>query len=178
MNVTFHTLAGFAASAVLSSRLQPADSPRLFTPTDSPILAAGFVAGVLMHGLLDYAPHAYPIKSAVDVLLSLALFSVMLLLVRGRCRLLTVVCFSGGILPDLVDLGPAIVNKRLGWSLPVVKIFPWHWPRYSGSIYDGGRSAESFFYHLMVVGGSFILLYAYRRQLFRGARLINDGGRG
>ena len=177
MNVTFHTLAGFATAALLSSRLKSADSPRLFTPPDLPFLAVGFAAGVLIHGLLDYLPHAYPIKSAVDVLLSLALFPVMLLLAGRRRWLLLGVCFLGGIFPDLVDLGPAIVNKRLGWSLPMVKIFPWHWREYSGSIYDGSRSGESFLYHLIIAGGSFLLLYAYRRQLFRGAGRVGYEGR-
>ena len=177
MNVTFHTLASFATAAVLSSRLKATDSARLFAPSDLPSLAAGFAAGVLMHGLLDYAPHAYPIKSAFDVLLSLALFSVMLLLARRRHWLLLGVCFLGGIFPDLIDLGPAIVNKRLGWSLPVVKVFPWHRREYSGSIYDGSRGVESFLYHLIVAGGSLVLLYAYRRQLFRGAGRGGYAGR-
>lgn len=111
-----------------------------------------------MHGLLDYLPHAYPINSVVDVVLSLALISIMLLLTeRGRWLLLGV-CFIGAIFPDLVDLGPAIVNIRLGWSLPVFKIFPWHWREYSGSIYDGSRGVESFLYHLIVAGGSLALL--------------------
>jgi hypothetical protein len=177
MNVTFHTLASFATAAVLSSRLKATDSARLFAPSDLPFLAAGFASGVLVHGLLDYAPHAYPIKSAVDVLLSLALFSVMLLIVRRRYRLLLGVCFLGGVFPDLIDLGPAIVNKHLGWSLPMVKIFPWHWREYSGSIYDGSRGAESFLYHLIVAGGSLILLYAYRRQMFRATVRVGYGDR-
>jgi hypothetical protein len=177
MNVTFHALASFATAAVLSSKLKSADSRRLFAPADLPILAVGFVAGVLMHGLLDYAPHAYSIKSAVDVLLSLALFSIALLLAGRRHWLLLGVCFLGCVFPDLVDLGPAIVNKRLGWSLPVVKVFPWHWREYSGSIYDGSRGVESFLYHLIVAGGSLILLYAYRRQLFRGAGRVGNAER-
>ena len=177
MNVTFHVLASFATAAVLSSKRKPADEPRLFAPSDLPSLAVGFVTGVLMHGLLDYAPHAYPIKSAVDVLLSLALFVVMPLIVRRHHWLLLGVCFLGAVFPDLIDLGPAIANKRLGWSLPVVKVFPWHWREYSGSIYDGSRGGESFLYHLIVAGGSLVLLYAYRRQLFRGAGRVGYAGR-
>jgi hypothetical protein len=92
------------------------------------------------------------------------------------CRRL-VVCFVGCIFPDLIDLGPAIVNKRTGWSLPVVKIFPWHWREYSGSIYDGSRAVESSLYHLIVAGVCLILLYAYRRELFRGSSRIGRAGR-
>ena len=167
MNVTFHAIASFATAAVLSSRLNTPDSPRLFQPSDLPVLAAGFAVGVLIHGLLDYAPHAYPIKSAVDVALSLAIFFTALLFVGRRRQFLLGVCFLGSIFPDLVDLGPTIMNTRLGWSLPVVKIFPWHWPQYSGSIYDGSRSAESLLYHFIVVGVSLGLLYACRVRLFR-----------
>ena len=177
MNVTFHTLASLATAAVLCSRLKDTDSPRIFIPTDVPLLAIGFAAGVLMHGLLDYAPHAYPIKSAADVALSLAIFSAVLLLAGRRQWLLLSACFLGSIFPDLVDLGPAIVNKGLGWSLPVVKIFPWHWRAYSGSIYDGSRGVESFSYHLIVAGGSLILLYAFRHELFRGWWRIGQVGR-
>jgi hypothetical protein len=167
MNVTFHTLASFATAAVLCSKLKSAHPHRLFAAADLPVLTVGFGAGVLLHGLLDYAPHAYYIKSAVDVLLSLALCSGVSLLARRRHRLLLGVCFLGCIFPDLVDLGPAIVNKRLGWSLPVVKVFPWHLREYSGSIYDGSRGVESFLYHLSVAAGSLALLYLYRWKLFR-----------
>jgi hypothetical protein len=177
MNVTFHTLAGLATAAVISPRLKADVSPWLFTRQDLPWLSIGFASGVLTHGLLDYAPHAYPIKSAVDVLVSLAVFCVALFLARRRNWLLLGVCFIGCIFPDLIDLGPAIVNKRLGWSLPVVKIFPWHWRDYSGSIYDGSRAVESSLYHLIVAGVCSVLLYAYRRELFRGSWRIGRVGR-
>ena len=79
--------------------------------------------------------NSYPIRSAIDVTLSLALFIAILLFVRSRHWLLLGVCFGGRIFPDVVDLGPAIVNERMGWSLPVVKLFPWHWGVNSGSVY-------------------------------------------
>lgn len=58
------------------------------------------------------------------------------------------VCFIGSLFPDLIDLGPAIANKYLGLSLPVFKVFPWHWQEHSGSIYDGSRATESLLCHL------------------------------
>ena len=173
MNVVFHTLAGLATAAVLGSRKQFADSTRLFIPSDVPFLAAGFVLGVLSHGLLDVAPHAYPIKSATDVSLSLLVFVAAVLFVRRRSRLLVTACFVGGIFPDLVDLGPAILNKRFGWSLPVVKVFPWHWRQYSGSVYDGSRPMQSLLSHLIVVAVSLGILYACRKSL---RPLLQGGG--
>ena len=177
MNVTFHTLAGLATAAIISPRITSEDSPRSFARQDLFWLSIGFASGVLTHGLLDYAPHAYPFKSAIDVLVGLVLFCVALSVARRRYRLLLVVCFVGCIFPDVIDLGPAIVNKRTGWSLPVVKIFPWHWREYSGSIYDGSRAVESFLYHLIVAGVCLTLLYAYRRELFHGSWRIGRAGR-
>jgi hypothetical protein len=169
MNVTFHTLLGLATAAVLASRQGQPRGLALATSADLPLLGAGFMIGIAAHGALDFAPHSYPIKSAADVLLSLGLFGSALLLTRSRHWLLLVACFAGCIFPDVVDLGPAVLNKRLGWSLPVVTAFPWHRRPYSGSIYDGSRSAESLLYHLVVAGASLGTLYAYGRRIVRGS---------
>lgn len=134
-----------------------------------PLLAVGFVAGVLLHGLLDFVPHSYPIKSGLDVVFSLILFVAAIAFSKRQHRFLIGACFLGAIFPDLVDLGPAIVNNHLGWSVPVVKIFPWHWRQYSGSIYDRSRGFVSLFWHFLVVGFSVVLLYRYRRTLFQSA---------
>ena len=96
-----------------------------------------------MHGLLDWIPHSYPIDSAADVSVSLVLLTVVMILVQPKHRFLFGACAFGVLAPDLVDLGPALINKRLGWSLPVFKFFPWHWRQYSGSIYDGSHRMES-----------------------------------
>jgi hypothetical protein len=167
MNVTFHTMASLATAAVLSGRQRALAMPRRFTPSDLPILIIGFTAGVLMHGLLDYVPHAYPVRSAFDVTVSLALFMAALLFVRLRHWLLLGACFGGSIFPDVVDLGPAILNERMGWSLPVVKIFPWHWRVYSGSVYDGSRGFESFLFQMIVATVSLGAIFVCRGQLFR-----------
>ena len=135
---------------------------------DTPFLPViGFIIGVFLHGLLDYVPHSYPIDPRLDVPLSLALASLAIVLSKPKNRFLVLVCYLGSIFPDLIDLGPAVINKSLGWSLPTVKIFPWHWPRYSGSIYDNSRSLESLIFHIVVVALSIGLLYGYRRALFR-----------
>ena len=166
MNVTFHTLTSLAVAAALSARPTKSVSNEMFAFSDVPLFVVGFVVNLLLHGLLDYLPHSYPIKSTVDVVLSLGFFVAGMILVRKPHRLLVAVCFLGGIVPDLMDLGPAIFNKQLGWHLPVVKIFPWHWRQYSGSIYDGSRKVGSFVAHVVVIGASLILLYVYRRGFF------------
>jgi hypothetical protein len=165
MNVTFHMVAAIGATAALSSGkkrvsfLQSNSSDLLF-------LAAAFVGGVLLHGLLDWLPHSYPINSAADVGVSFVVLAGVIVFVRREHRLLLGACAFGSVLPDLVDLGPAIINKRLGWSLPVFKFFPWHWQQYSGSNYDGNRNLESILCHLLVVGASFCLIWVYRCNFF------------
>lgn len=165
MNVTFHTLAALGTAAVLSSRSANRE-PQQDPASDRFLSVIGFAAGVIVHGLLDYIPHTYPIKSGVDVILSLGLFTVAVIFATRSHRLLIGACFLGSIFPDLIDQGPAIVNKHLGWSLPVVKIFPWHWPRYSGSIYGRTMTFVSALSHVLVVSISLCFLAVYGRNLF------------
>src|SRR5690349_9306159 len=166
MNVTFHTLTALATAAVLSSKHIKSASEKVFAFSDKSVLVVGFAVGVVSHGLLDYVPHTYPIRSTVDVALSLVLFAVAIFLAKPHHRLLLAVCFLGSIFPDLIDLAPAILNHHLGWSLPVVGVFPWHWRQYSGSIYDGNRKVESLLAHVLVVSVSLGLIYFYRASLF------------
>jgi len=167
-------LAAVGTAAVLASREKSVSTGQSPAPVNLLVLVTGFVAGVLLHGLLDWLPHSYPIKSVLDVGIALALLAVAMTLAEPRYRLLLGVCALGSMFPDLVDLGPAILNKRFGWSLPAVKIFPWHWRQYSGSIYDGSRNFESLFFHFLVVVTSLGLLYLYRNDLF--AQMRNKNG--
>jgi len=121
----------------------------------------------MLHGLLDWAPHSYPIKSSLDVAFSLVLFIAAAAFAKQEHRLLIAVCFLGAVFPDLVDLGPAIACKYLGCSAPTLKIFPWHWYRYSGSIYDDSKKLASLVCHFAVVVLSASLLYLFRSSLFR-----------
>jgi hypothetical protein len=171
VNVTFHTLAALGTAAVLSSKPHAQDLRQAAAHDPLYIQAIGFGAGVVVHGLLDYIPHTYPIKAGLDVMISLVLFAGAILLAHRSHRLLIAVCFLGAIFPDLVDHGPAILSKRMGWPAPTVKIFPWHWPQYSGSIYSHERNASSLFCHLVVLGISLVLLWMYGRNLFRGGML-------
>ena len=177
MNVTFHALGSFATAAVLSARLLPCDNC-FFLRSDLPCLAVGFGAGVLLHGLLDFAPHSYPFSVALDIVLCLLLFAAFALLVRRRNFFLLVVCYLGSLFPDLIDLLPAMINKRLNLGLPVVKVFPWHWHEYSGSIYNGSRQFESNLCHLLLLAASVILLVIFKRRLFWIGDGVRKQGRG
>jgi hypothetical protein len=167
MNVVFHTVASIATASVLSAQLQ---QKPLTSTAGLTVLAVGFGAGVLLHGVLDWSPHQYPLAAAVDVIVSLIFFAVVFLLAHNEARWILSACFLGAIFPDLLDLGPAILNKQMQLNLPTVKIFPWHWKQYSGSIYDGGRQWLSFLNHLLVAGMSGFLIIRYRQSLIRNLR--------
>ncbi|MDQ3322286.1 MAG: hypothetical protein M3525_07640 [Acidobacteriota bacterium] len=88
-------------------------------------------------------------------------------LVRRRNFILLVACYFGCLFPDLLDLSPAMLNKRTGFDLPVFKAFPWHWHIYSGSIYDGSRQFESNLWHSLMFATSISLLVYFWRRFFR-----------
>lgn len=165
MDVTFHTLGSFATAAVLSAKLLPCERC-FFLRSDFINLAVGFIVGVLLHGVLDFAPHSYPFSIPSDIIFSLLLFAIFASCVRRRNLILLVACYIGCLFPDLLDLGPAMLNKRTGLSLPVFKAFPWHWHVYSGSIYDGSRQFESNLWHSLMFATSVSLLVYFWRRFF------------
>lgn len=145
MNVVFHAVTSFGISHVAAGNLAP-DSTEVFEPRDTRVLATAFVAGILSHGVLDGLKHGYPIPYAVDPPLALLLAAIWCAIVKRRFRSLFAIAFIGAVLPDLVDLGPAVVNRLLGWHLPALRshLFPWHWVDGSGSLYhlQGTASAR------------------------------------
>ncbi|MBX7171087.1 MAG: hypothetical protein K1X72_09020 [Pyrinomonadaceae bacterium] len=163
MNVTFHTLGSIATAAVLS----PTGNWRSVAALKR--YAIGFVSGILIHGILDFLPHNYPLPSKFDVAFAIVLLILTLWLAQKQNRLLVLICFIGSILPDVIDLGAGIANKHLGIPVPQLdfKFFPWHWEEYSGSIYDDSHSFESAIFHLLFLLICFILIYAYRKSIFR-----------
>ncbi|MBR1272706.1 hypothetical protein JQ629_35030 [Bradyrhizobium sp. AUGA SZCCT0222] len=161
MNVIFHTLASVATAAVLSAQLKKRP---IHSTTGLTVLLIGFIAGVLLHGLLDWSSHQYPLPSVLDVGVSLILFSIAFMLAHREARWILFACFLGAIFPDLMDLGPAILNKQMQLHLPTVKLFPWHWKEYSGSIYDGSRRWLSILNHLLVIGISGCLILRFRAK--------------
>ena len=164
MNVIFHTLASVATAAVLSTQLK---EKKLINSTGLTILVIGFTTGILLHGLLDWMPHQYPLPSVLDVVVSLILFSIIFMLAHNEARWILFACFLGAIFPDLVDLGPAILNRQMQLHLPTVKAFPWHWKEFSGSIYDGSQRWLSLANHMLVAGVSGWLIFRYRQSLMR-----------
>jgi|SRR6266498_401681 len=169
VNVTFHTTGALATAAFLSSTQARAASGGT-APRHSLLIAViGFVAGVVEHGIMDYVPHSYPIPSGMDVVVSIMLFVVAVAQTKPQFRVLVTACFIGSVFPDLVDLGPSIINRHLGWTLPTVKIFPWHWPQYSGSLYHGAKRFQSYVSHCVVIGFCVSLCWFYRRSLFSSA---------
>ena len=165
MNVTFHAIAGIATAAALS--FKPNDIKDSSISSAIIKCLAGFVIGISIHGVLDFLPHEYPFRPAFDVLLALSLLTAAFVLTQKQNRFLLTVCFLGQIFPDLVDLGPAILNKYFGLALLFSgKIFPWHWQKFSGSIYDGSRRIESMLYHATLLLSSGCLLYFKRKQFF------------
>jgi hypothetical protein len=101
------------------------------------VLITAFLAGILSHGVLDGLKHGYPIHYAIDPPLALLLAGSWCAIVKRRFRILFATVFIGAVLPDLVDLGPAIANRLLGWHLPTFRphLFPWHRADGSGSLY-------------------------------------------
>ena len=167
MNVTFHTTGALATAAFLSSTQVHAVSEDRTVPRCSLLIGViAVVAGIVEHGIMDYLPHSYPIPSGVDVFVSITLFVVAIGLTRPKFRVLVTACFIGSILPDLVDLGPPILNRHLDWTLPTVRIYPWHWPQYSGSLYHGAKKLQSVVSHSVLIGVCVSLCWFYRHSLF------------
>lgn len=169
MNVTFHTVAALATAAVLSSRNVAQSPDESISRSRAAPLGIGFLIGLILHGVFDFYPHAYTFNSGLDILFSLILFFSALALAKRQHMMLIGACFIGAAFPDLVE-GPPVLNKHLGWSVPLVKVFPWHWRQYSGSIYDGSKGFESLLGHVAVVGLAISLLYVYRYEFFARAR--------
>jgi hypothetical protein len=172
MNVTFHTLASIATAAFLS--LRPAQNSLQGITSGSAFAkyAIGFTAGILAHGILDYAPHEYPFYAKFDVPFALLLFMVTFFLVQPQNRLLLATCFVGALFPDLLDLGPAILNKNFGFPYFGLsyKVFPWHWKEFSGSLYEPSRRVESMLYHIILLLICTVALYLNKNRFFKLAR--------
>jgi hypothetical protein len=112
--------------------------------------------------------------------LAVVVFSLSLFFAKAHVHPLLLTCFLGSILPDLIDLAPGILNRRVGLSLPEVKWFPWHWTKYSGSIYDGTRRPESIAAHGIVLAIALGLIWWWRERLFgveRRTSQLSDNGR-
>ncbi|WP_114791646.1 hypothetical protein U0035_18030 [Niabella yanshanensis] len=162
MNVLFHTVSAIGVVAMVTdtSVIKSGNSRKAIVPA-----AIAFFLAVFFHGILDYMPHCYPVQSRWDVILGLCIMVAGTLMARRPYQLIVAAAFWGCILPDIIDLLPAILNKYLGWKIPVIpKLFPWHWKENSGSIYTG-NCKTSLINHWSVLIFALSIVYARRRDL-------------
>jgi len=136
MNVLFHT-----ATAVVTIALV-ADSGKSRSGLSTiPDVGVALGLGIFFHAILDYMPHCYPLHSKPDAIISLILMVCLCWKANKGYKVLVIASCIGNVLPDIIDLAPAILNKLFHLHIILMpKIFPWHWRRYSGSIYTGGCS--------------------------------------
>ena len=158
-------MAALGTAAALSSTSTDATAGQSPYRSSAFLSAIGLVIGIVVHGILDYLPHSYPIPSRLDVALSLILVVLTIAMAKPKTRSIVLACYLGCILPDVIDLAPAILNRTFGLGLPTPKMFPWHWPKYSGSIYDGSKKLESALLHFAVLALSIGLIVRNRRTL-------------
>lgn len=161
MNVLFHLVAGFGITLALIDSEKTMDTANVVKTT----LAVSFLAFV-SHALLDYTPHCYPINSKVDFIGGGLLLLVLSFFARKPYRPIIFFGLLASVLPDLIDLLPAIFNKYIGWRLPIyAKIFPWHWKVYSGSIYSGNCDVSNINIGMILM--SVLLIILLKRKLFK-----------
>jgi len=135
MNVLFHTATAIGLTVLLTDTEKINKiSKSLNIVVLSSIL---FLLGIFFHGVLDYIPHCYPINSKIDVVLSFIIIIATVIIFKNPFKILIGFSFLGSIIPDVIDLLPSIFNKYFELtSFTDIKIFPWHWKEYSGSVYS------------------------------------------
>jgi hypothetical protein len=158
MNVIFHTTAALGITVLFTKTDEIDNSVKTKNIVETSILVFGI--GIISHGILDFIPHCYPINSKLDVILGLIIIATTIWFIKKRYRIVAISSFIGSIFPDLVDLLPSILNKQIGFNLPIKnKIFPWHWHEYSGSIYTNNCNISTINHILLVLIVSLICWY-------------------
>lgn len=129
MNVVFHALAGGAIGHALFC-VAKSKQPSAFS------LGMAALSGIAIHGVLDWLRHGYPVPSKIDVVVALAISGAWLLVVRKHLRALFAVALASSFLPDVVDHLPRLLASKLMFGATFAEqLFPWHTPRWSGSLY-------------------------------------------
>jgi hypothetical protein len=163
MNVIFHTTTAIGVTVLLT------DTSRIgIRPTTIQVAPTAFYAfgmGIISHGILDFIPHCYPINSKLDVIAGIVMILSTTWLTNRHFRVIMGLAFLGAVFPDIVDLGPKILNKQLNLGLTFPgNMFPWHWRIYSGSIYDGNCNI-SILNHFLLVLTVVLILWSRRTDL-------------
>jgi len=169
MNVTFHTITSLSFSVLVSKKISPATN-KYFLKSDTKYFLILLFINILVHGLLDIMPHNYPLNSILDVSLSLAFFLMTIFIVTKRFHLTIMMSFFFAVLPDIIDIAPKLLNKYLNTNLLVFNLFPWHYPQYSGSMYNGQYSLFSLINHSIVLA-FFIVVVVINRNYLRNTVL-------
>lgn len=150
MNVLMHTLSAVGLTLLISTPNK--GKPTLQSKKKLWIIFSGFLLGIFTHGILDYIPHCYPINSKVDVIGSMILILTLVYFIDASYKLILIACITGCLLPDIIDLSPQIINHLMDTNLPIYnKIFPWHFPKYSGSIYNNDCENSSLNHGMILV---------------------------
>lgn len=146
MNIFFHVATVVGVTATLT------DTNRIGSGKDS--FKTGLLSmfcSCIVHGILDYLPHTYPLSPKLDIAISLIIIFILVWKANKQYRIIVSLAILGSILPDLIDLLPSILEKYIGLSLPVYdKVFPWHRTEYSGSIF-GKSDVVSDINHILVL---------------------------
>jgi hypothetical protein len=149
MNVIFHTTVALGTAVLVTDTERIGANPAVRKVV--PAALSAFVAGIISHGVLDYVPHCYPVNSKVDAVVALVMIVAATWFAHGAYRAIVGLSFLGSVFPDLIDLGPKIVNRQLnlGLTLPD-NMFPWHWHAWSGSVYSGDCHVSTLNHFLLV----------------------------
>jgi len=135
MNLIIHTTTAIGIVLLVADTSKIVVHKKLNNPFLTGLLA--FTIGFISHAVLDYLPHCYPVPQTIDGILGIIMIITMVSLTNKKYRLITVLTFMAVLLPDLVDQWPLILNKCFGLNLtPAGQFCPWHWSRFSGSIYN------------------------------------------
>ena len=163
MNVIFHTTTAIAVTVLLTDTSRLGNRPTAVQVIPTALYA--FATGIISHGVLDFIPHCYPINSKLDVTAGLAMILSTTWLTNRHFRVISGLAFLGAIFPDIVDLGPKILNSYLNLGLTIPdNIFPWHWHTYSGSIYNGTCNISTL-NHLLLVLIVLVIFWTRRTDL-------------
>ncbi len=161
MNVIFHTTSALGIIAMLTDTERTNNS----VGHKMAVCSLAFLTGVISHGALDYIPHCYPFAAKLDVILGFFMICVFVFKSKPQYRPMVALSFLGSIFPDIVDLSPQILNKYFNIGLPIFdKVFPWHWEKYSGSIFIDDCNTSALNHSLLIIVIA-IVCYKRRRDL-------------